>query len=151
MARNSSCVLIFVGLLASVAMAQAEAPAPILPDSLLWTSPPNLPGLQAAWVLGREQKAGAYLLRVKLAAGASIPPHSHPDERNTTVLAGTLYVGFGETFDETKVVAVPAGAVYVAPAKVHHYVWAKDGDVSFQESGRGPTGTAFHEPTRPGR
>ncbi|MBP7149731.1 MAG: cupin domain-containing protein, partial [Acidobacteria bacterium] len=69
-----------------------------------------------------------------------------PDERNTTVISGTVYVGFGESFDETKIVAVPAGAVYVAPAGVPHYLWAKDGDVVYQEAGVGPTGTSFGKP-----
>ena len=66
---------------------------------------------------------------------------AHPDERNSTVLAGTLYVGFGETFDASKVVAVPTGGVYVAQANVAHYVWAKDGAVVYQEAGVGPTRT----------
>lgn len=127
----------------SVATCQNNAPVPILPDSIHWASPPNVSGLQAAWVLGAEQKPGAYILRVKLAKGTRIPPHTHPDERNTTVLTGTIYVGFGEVFDEAKVVAIPAGAVYVAPANVPHYVWAKDGDAMYQEAGVGPTGTAF--------
>ena len=70
-----------------------------------------------------------------------IAPHTHPDERNSTVLSGTLYVGFGAVFDASKVVAVPAGAVYAAPANVAHYVWAKDGDVTYQEVGIGPTAT----------
>ena len=38
-----------------------------------------------------------------------------------------------------QVVAVPAGAIYVAPANVMHYVWAKDGAVEYQETGVGPT------------
>ena len=124
------------------ATAAAAAPVPVLPETLQWTSPPGNPAVQGAWVVGAEGKSGPYLLRVKLAAGARIPPHTHPDERSSTVLAGTLYVGFGANFDETKVVTVPTGAVYVAPAGVAHYVWAKDGDVVYQEAGVGPTGTA---------
>jgi quercetin dioxygenase-like cupin family protein len=102
-------------------------------------------GIQEAWILGAEQQPGVYLLRVKLSSGALIPPHTHPDERNTTVLTGTIYVGFGENFDESKVVAVPAGAVYIAPANVSHYVWAKEGDAIYQEAGMGPTRTLFIE------
>jgi quercetin dioxygenase-like cupin family protein len=122
---------------------QDDMPAPILPDRVSWVSPPNLAGLHIAWILGSEQQAGAYILRVKLASGAKIPPHTHPDERNTTVLRGTIYVGFGETFDESRLVAVPAGAVYVVPAGVPHYLWAKDGETMYQEAGLGPTGNSF--------
>lgn len=114
-------------------------PQPVLPEQLRWASPPNNPAVQGAWVVGAERAAGPYLFRVKLAAGARVPPHTHPDARSSTVLAGTLYVGFGTAFDAAQVVAVPTGAVYVAPAGVPHYVWAKDGEVVYQESGTGPT------------
>jgi quercetin dioxygenase-like cupin family protein len=131
-------------LLAACLVAAADVsaePVPVLTDDLRWTSPPGNPAVQGAWVVGAEMKPGPYLFRVKLSAGAKIAPHTHPDERSSTVLAGTIYVGFGTTLDETKVVAVPTGAVYVAPAGVAHYVWAKDGEAIYQESGVGPTGT----------
>jgi quercetin dioxygenase-like cupin family protein len=115
------------------------APAPVVPESLSWISPPGNEALRAAWVLGGEKVAAPYVLRVRLAQGGRIPVHTHPDVRNSTVLSGTLWVGFGESADETKMVAVPAGAVYVAPAGVPHYLWARDGDVLYQEGGVGPT------------
>ncbi len=119
----------------------ASAPEPILAESLNWFSPPGNTLLQAAWVLGTEKEAAPYLLRVRLAKGGRIPAHIHPDTRNSTVLAGTLYVGFGDSADNASFVAVPAGGVYVAPANVAHTLWARDGDVEYQESGVGPTGT----------
>lgn len=143
MTRLVVAILLIGGGFSTFAVAQGNAPEPLLPGRLRWASPPNVSGLQAVWVLGAAQQPGPYLLRVKLAAGGRIPPHTHPDARNTTVLAGTLYVGFGETFDEAKVVAIPSGAVYVAPANVPHYGWAKDGDTLYQEAGAGPTGTVF--------
>jgi quercetin dioxygenase-like cupin family protein len=81
-----------------------------------------------------------YILRAKLKAGTIIPPH---DERSTTVLAGAIYVGFGETIDKSKAVKVTAGSVYVVPADVPHYIWAKDGDALYQETGNGPTGNVW--------
>lgn len=124
-----------------VAAEAPQSPKPVLPEQQQWFSPPPIPGLSAAWMQGSEQVAGAYALRVKLAAGAQIPPHTHPDSRSSTVLAGTLYVGFGEVFDEAALVAIPAGALYEAPAGVAHYLWAKDGEVVYQENGYGPTAT----------
>ena len=62
------------------------------------------------------------------------------------MLSGTIYVGFGETFDASKVVAVPAGAVYVAPADVPHYIWAKNGNAEYQEAGGGQTATVMLKP-----
>ena len=127
--------------LAGAAPAQGTDPAPVLPEQLRWFSPPGNPAVQGAWVLGEEQKPGPYLFRVKLAPGAKIPPHTHPDERTTTVLSGTILIGFGTTFDEAKMVAVPTGGVYVAPSGVPHYVAAKDGAAVYQEAGTGPTKT----------
>ena len=125
------------------APAQIESPVPLIPERFPWLSLPNHPALQYAWLLGNEQKQGSYILRVRLAAGGRIPPHTHPDERMSTVLSGTIYVGFGKTFDESKAVAIPAGAVCVIPANVPHYLWAKEGDAIYQESGTGPTATSF--------
>jgi quercetin dioxygenase-like cupin family protein len=140
-----AAILLAVNIFSGPAIAQSIAPEPILPGALHWESPPNMSGVQGAWVLGAEQTPGHYILRVNLSSGAIIPPHTHPDERNTTVLTGTIHVGFGEKFDESKVVAVPAGAVYIAPANVPHYVWAREGDAIYQEAGTGPTRTLFVE------
>jgi len=142
--RKSSCLLLVTCcIFASIATAQTEVPSPVLAERLLWMSVPNLSGVQSAWLVGANQKPGTYVLRVKIASGARIPPHTHPDERVSTVLAGTIYVGFSETFDEGKAVAIPTGAVYVAPANVAHFVWAKEGEAMYQETGVGPTATTL--------
>jgi quercetin dioxygenase-like cupin family protein len=139
--KNVRLLVIVVALVATASVGQALQPTPMLPESLKWAGPPNNEKLKGAWVLGTEKEAGVYLFRVTLAQGGKIPVHTHPDTRNSTVLSGTLYVGFGDVADETQVVAAPTGAVYVAPANVPHYLWAKDGDVDYQESGVGPTAT----------
>jgi quercetin dioxygenase-like cupin family protein len=141
--KKISALAVLVLLVVGTAAAQDPSPSVIAPESVHWTSPPNLPGVQGAWFLGAQDNAGAYLFRVRLAAGARIPPHTHPDARSSTVMSGTLYVGFGNHFDEARMVAVPAGAVYVAPAAVPHYLWARNGEVVYQESGIGPTATTI--------
>lgn len=129
---------------ATIAAAQAqEPPVPILPDDLKWQGSPALPGAESVWVVGAADKQGIYAQRVRLAHDAKIAPHVHSDERFSIVLAGTIYVGFGTIFDASAVVAIPAGGVYIAPAGVPHYVWAKDGAAEYQESGAGPTSTTF--------
>ena len=144
--RNASKTGVLVaacGLFGVVAAAAAEPerPAPIAPESLNWFSPPGNPGVRGAWIVGGEEAAGLYALRVKVGQGVRIPPHTHPDTRYTTVLRGTLYVGFGRVADDDAMVAVTAGSTYVAPAGQPHYLWAKDGEVEYQEGGHGPTGT----------
>jgi quercetin dioxygenase-like cupin family protein len=133
--------LLAILLYAHAALAAAGGPEPVKPENLQWIRPPAIPGLQFAWVLGAENQPGPYVLRVKLAPGTRIMPHTHPDSRITTVLCGTLYVGFVETLDETEAVAIPPRAVYVTPANTPHFVMAKDEDAVYQESGTGPTGT----------
>ena len=128
------------------AVADDGRPLPILPDALHWIDAPGGLPLQAVWILGAESKPEPYLLRVKLNAGGRIPPHTHPDARHSTVLSGILYIGFGAMFDESKLVAIPSGAVYVAPAHVPHFVAAKGEAVLYQEAGAGPTGTTFVKP-----
>lgn len=147
--KNKPVVLLLLALLLSaVAGAQPPVAQPILPETLTWFGPPDNPALRGAWVLGAEKAPGLYLLRVKLAKDGKIAPHTHPDDRHTTVLSGTLYVGFGEQADPAGMVAVPAGGVYFAPANVAHFIWAKDGDVVYQEGGCGPTATV-PVPSRP--
>ncbi|MFM9942980.1 MAG: cupin domain-containing protein [Hyphomicrobiaceae bacterium] len=145
MKRLITLFAVLVGC-AGIAQAQTAAPAPIMPDAIKWTSPPTLPGVQTAWVLGAGDKPGAYTLRVKIAQGSRIPPHTHPEERHGTVLSGTMYLGFSPTFDESKAIAIPAGGVWVAPSNVPHFLWAKDGEVVFQCAGVGPSGTHFVKP-----
>jgi len=127
--------------LAQGVLAQGK-PEPILPGQLKWAGGAN-GSAQNVMVVGAADKAGLYQQRVRMPAGAKIQPHTHPDERISVVLEGTIYVGFGEKFNESTVVAVPTGAVYVAPAGVPHYVWAKDGPAVYQEGGMGPTGATF--------
>ncbi len=134
--------LAITSLIAIRAVADHGLPTPILPDALRWMDAPGGLPLRATWILGAESKPEPYLIRVKLNAGGRIPPHTHPDARNSTVLSGTLYVGFGTTFDEAQLVAIPSGAVYITPAQVPHFLMAKE-DVLYQEAGMGPTSTTF--------
>jgi quercetin dioxygenase-like cupin family protein len=125
---------------------QTPAVKVVRAEALTWSSPPGIPDLRSAWVLGAESETGPYALRVKLKAGGKVPVHTHPDARYSTVLSGTLYVGFGATVNESQMTPVPAGAVYAAPANVPHYLWARDGEVEYQEAGVGPTGTRITAP-----
>src|SRR5262245_43798311 len=115
----------------TLVMAQEARPVPVSPDTLKWADVNNVPGAQSMSLLGRVLPGGVYAYRVKLAAGAKIPPHWHPDARYTQVFSGTVYVGFGETFDESRLVAVPAGSLYIAPARQTHFLWARDGEVIY--------------------
>ena len=134
-------------LVVDVAMASAGRPVAVNPERLHWISPSAIPGLQIKWGLGADTQPEPYVMQVKLTAGTTIAPHTHPDARTTAVLEGTLYVAFAETLDVTKAVAIPAGAVYITPANTPHFVLAKDADTVYQEFGSGPTATSAISPS----
>ena len=137
-----------VGALAAAGAVAALAQSSLLqfmPDQIKWASaPPDVTkDAQAAVLAGPLDKPVAYTQRVRLAAGGMIMPHTHPDVRHTTVLSGALTVGLGETVDAGKETRYPAGSFVVMPGGQPHYSLAKDGEVVYQESGYGPTGTSF--------
>jgi quercetin dioxygenase-like cupin family protein len=131
-------------VLAAAALAQANL-VQFLPDQIKWTAtPPGITqGAQSAVLSGPLDKANPYTQRVRLAAGGMITPHTHPDNRYTTVLSGELYAGLGEAMDAAKTIRYPAGTFFIMPAGQVHYSWARNGEVTYQESGMGPTGTNF--------
>jgi quercetin dioxygenase-like cupin family protein len=109
-----------------------------LPADIQYKGLPGAP--QIATLFGDPAKPGIFVQRVKFPSGIKIMPHFHPDEpRTIVVLSGTLYFGLGDTFDENKLQAFPAGTFFTEAPKVSHFVWAKDGDVFVQLTSVGPT------------
>lgn len=130
-----------LALLASAAAARSDplAAIRIASDELKWERAAT--GIDRANIVGNERNPGIYLYRVRFPAGAKVQPHFHPDERAVTVLSGTLYMGYGDRFDQAAMKALPAGSVWTEPAKQPHFVWAKDGEVVIQVFGaNGPSG-----------
>ena len=98
-------------------------------------------GAETAVLYGDPTKAGLYVIRLRLPAGSKVLPHIHPEEvRTLTVISGTLYFGFGEKWDESKLKAYPAGTFFSEVPTTPHFVAAKDGEVIFQATGIGPSG-----------
>jgi len=134
-------------LIVSGSSAQTEplATTRLAPDEFKWNPTPI--GGQRVNLAGDEQKPGMYMYRARLPANFKVQPHFHPDERVVTVMSGTLYMGYGEQFDESVMKALPAGSVWTEPAKQPHFVWAKEGDVVIQVvGGNGPSGLTRIEP-----
>jgi hypothetical protein len=116
---------------------QAQEPA------INWRANPQLPGISNALGAGNPAQPGLYAVFGRMDKGAKFPPHTHPDARLTTVIHGTMYLGLGAVFDESKVNSYTVGSVVSTPANTPHYMWAKDGAVIMQETGSGPTGMLF--------
>jgi mannose-6-phosphate isomerase-like protein (cupin superfamily) len=126
-------------MLAAAGAAQAEGLRALQPEEIQWSQRRQSPDVFYAAIYGDPAKAGPYAFRVRAQAGHSLPPHTHPDERTVTVLSGTYWSGVGESFDEGRLVAFPAGSFYVIPAGVPHFSAVLSGEVVFQEGGVGPS------------
>ncbi len=132
-------------VMAIAAFAIAQEPAfdrmVVRPADLRFVAQPN--GTYQAHVVGEVGKPGPYAAETKLPAGLRIQPHFHPEDRIVLVVSGTLLVGYGEKFDETKMEALAPGSVFTEPGRSAHFTWAKDGEVLLYVTGRGPTGTTW--------
>jgi len=105
------------------------------------------PTARLAILVGEPTKPGPYLIRVKVPGGIKLMPHTHQEDRIYTVISGIFYIGLGDEFDETKLVAHPPGTVLVLPAGQPHFHWAKSGEYVTQVSAIGPLGIAYVAPS----
>jgi hypothetical protein len=117
-----------------------------LPSGVVMVNPAEanwekLPTGEQLKVIGDPSKPGPYmfLLRPRPGPSGSAQPHTHPDTRTYTVISGTWYIGFGTKFDESKLIALPAGSYYTEPAGVPHFVLIKDEGVVVKITGTGPS------------
>ncbi len=95
-------------------------------------------GLQSIVLSGDIHKAGLFTQRVKLPANIVINPHFHPDgSRIVTVISGTLYFAYGDTFDKSKLKALPEGSYFTEPKDKSHFAITRD-EVVLQVVGIGP-------------
>ena len=130
----------FATLLSLTANAAEPALLPSVPlGEEKWIVNPTVPPtMQMMMIYGAPTKPGPFIFRAKFPPGYKLPPHKHPDVRTVTVLKGTYYSAIGDTFDETKLQAFPAGTFYFTPKNTAHFSATKDEEVIIQESGEGP-------------
>jgi mannose-6-phosphate isomerase-like protein (cupin superfamily) len=140
--KYTKCFLATALSLAACAQAYAqEAPKGVVIMNAATAQWVKSPTGELTKIYGDQAKPGPYLFLTKPRPGQSVAtkPHTHPDDRTYTVISGTWYVGFGDTFDESKLIALPAGSYYTEPAGVPHFVLIKDEGVIVQISGTGPS------------
>lgn len=58
---------------------------------------------------------------IKSAAHTKIPPHGLDQERIATVISGTVDVGIGETWDDSKLVKMTPGSYWIMPPGVSSF------------------------------
>jgi quercetin dioxygenase-like cupin family protein len=74
---------------------------------------------------------------LRFAAGGKIPAHWHPVDENVTVISGTFMAGMGDSYDESKMMSLPAGTYVLMPKRMHHFAGTKEGAL-VQVHGVGP-------------
>ncbi len=93
-------------------------------------APPTLPkGAKVAVLEGDPKAEGMFTMRIKLPAGAVIPPHWHPRDERVTVISGKVLVGLGDTVDKKQGTTFTSGGFYVNPPNLHHYLWIEEESV----------------------
>jgi mannose-6-phosphate isomerase-like protein (cupin superfamily) len=120
----------------------------LTPDELKWgPAPPGLPpGAQLAVLRGDPSKAGmAFHMRAKFPDGYKVAPHWHPTDENIIVIQGTMMIGTGDTFDESKMKELPAGSYGLMPKRMHHFVQAR-GESIVDIYGTGPFAITYVNP-----
>jgi quercetin dioxygenase-like cupin family protein len=144
--RMRYLAVVLCAALATASVRAQDAGVVKLPKDIEFKGPLSGPP-QTVVLYGDPTKPGLFVTRVKFSAGWKDQPHWHPEEvRTVAVLSGTFYFGRGETWDESKFRAYPAGTFYSEPPKAPHFTWAKDGDVVIQVTGIGPSGKTFIKP-----
>ncbi|XRD81752.1 cupin domain-containing protein [Dyella halodurans] len=119
----------------------------IRPEDAQWISfPAYPPTVRLAIMVGEPSKPGPYTIRVKVPADNKFMPHKHPEDRVYTVLSGVFYIGLGEEFDESKLVAYGPGSIVVLPGNQPHFHWAKSGEYITQITAIGPLGLDYVDP-----
>ena len=88
----------------------------IHPEEVVWKPFAAYPPAARLGILfGDPAQAGPYVIRVWLPAGTRMMPHRHPENRIYTVLSGVFYIGLGEQFDETRLMAFAPGCMVSLP------------------------------------
>ena len=112
-----SCLAASAGLFAAL----PDDPIVKKPEDLVWMERSS--GVKVAVLQGDPDKAGPFTLRLQYPAGYRKAPHYHPRDAYVTVLSGGYFRGYGNTVDESNVIALTPGTFSVNPDFVTHYEW----------------------------
>ena len=145
-------VPVLIVLLAGSALAQQDGRAIVRPDDVPWpsaraagTGTSGAAGIETVVLKGDPARPGLYTLLLRGGPNLRIQPHSHGDDRVATVVKGTWYFGYGATFDEGALRALPPGSFYTEPPNVPHFAMTKE-EVVLQITGFGPSSTRYVDP-----
>jgi quercetin dioxygenase-like cupin family protein len=147
MFRTALLTTVLLVSAASVSAIAADDHITVSADQLEWgPAPPAFPkGAQFSLLAGDPTKEGLYVYRLKVPAGYKVPPHTHPQDENVTVISGAFNIGMGSTFDETNGKALKAGGFMHMPKGMPHFGWFTEATI-IQFHGMGPQGITYVNP-----
>jgi hypothetical protein len=125
-------LVVALSLAAFIAAQPLQAQNAFTPDQVKWgPAPPFIPpGAQLAVLEGDPMgSSGDYTIRLKMPDGYKIAPHTHPMRENVTVISGTLKVGMGDRWDDSKVTSFAPGSFAYLDPTMHHYAGASGATV----------------------
>lgn len=119
----------------------------LTPADLKWGEGPDAlpPGAKAVALEGSLKKEELFHLRLKFPAGYKIPPHWHPGTERVTVLSGSVRLGLGDRFDESRMKPLQAGSFISLPPRTAHFVTVTE-DTVIQLSTIGPWSVTYVDP-----
>jgi quercetin dioxygenase-like cupin family protein len=118
----------------------------LAPDAVTWQPfPPGGPGAQTAVLAGDPDRAGPFVLRIKLPAKTRVAPHWHPTDENVTVIQGSMGFGMGKKFDRAAIRQMPAGSYLLMPKGQPHFAWSESESI-VQVHGTGPFAVIYVDP-----
>lgn len=119
----------------------------VTPQEIKWSPGPASipPGAQSAVLYGNPGKDGLFALRLKLPAGYTLAPHTHPRPEVVTVISGTFNIGMGKTVDRGAARALPAGSFFAFPPGMAHFAFTEEETV-IQLNSTGPWSLQYVNP-----
>lgn len=119
----------------------------LTPADLKWGEGPDAlpPGARAVVMEGDPKKPDLFHMRLKVPAGYRVAPHRHSDMERVTVISGSVKLGLGEQFDDSKMKTLPAGSFFSLPPKTAHFVTTSEETV-IQISTTGPWALTYVNP-----
>jgi hypothetical protein len=118
------------------------------PDQIQYGPAPGFlqPGATLAVLEGNPMAAsGDFTVRLRMPDRYKIAPHWHPKRENVTVISGTLKVGMGDKFDESKMMSFPANSFAYLDPSMHHYAMGS-GETVVQIHGSAPLKFNYVDP-----
>jgi pimeloyl-ACP methyl ester carboxylesterase len=140
------------GRLATVAQARTGDERRITPTEFKFpeggagTGTSGLAGIRTVVLKGDPDHQGLYTIMLRIPAHTRIAAHDHQDDRIATVVRGTWYIGYGDTFKAADLKPLPVGSFYTEPAGRTHFAETREEAVVVQITGVGPSSTRYVDP-----